>query len=145
MTGTGCQKSTCSGHGECLELKGNDVRCICDDGYTSDNCSIGKCRTFFYCFCKILLECKLLERLSFLWCNTYINNIFIINFKLPDIDDCSENPCIHGACSDLVNNFTCNCEPGYYGKTCQDSKYLLLVFKILINWDNKWTHWHLHF
>ena len=52
----GCQTSACSGHGECVELKGNDVRCICDDGYTSDNCSFGKWKhvldTLYLLYCR---------------------------------------------------------------------------------------------
>ncbi|KAK3788655.1 hypothetical protein RRG08_035819 [Elysia crispata] len=38
-----------------------------------------------------------------------------------DIDDCTPNPCLHGGrCTDLVNNFTCDClRTGYEGLTCE--------------------------
>ena len=38
------------------------------------------------------------------------------------IKDCSSNPCIHGTCTDLVNNYTCTCEAGYDGKNCDNGK-----------------------
>jgi surface protein len=37
-----------------------------------------------------------------------------------DIDDCASNPCQHnGACTDKVNDFSCQCDSGYSGKECQ--------------------------
>lgn len=34
-------------------------------------------------------------------------------------DDCAENPCLLGAnCTDLVNDFVCDCPPGFTGKRC---------------------------
>ena len=45
------------------------------------------------------------------------------NMLLPDIDDCTPNPCLNGAtCEDLVNGFNCQCVPGFQGETCDDSK-----------------------
>ena len=40
-----------------------------------------------------------------------------------DIDDCASSPCQNGArCNDLVNDFACNCTPGYTGKNCSEGK-----------------------
>ncbi|XP_030844601.1 neurogenic locus Notch protein isoform X3 [Strongylocentrotus purpuratus] len=37
-----------------------------------------------------------------------------------DINDCSLDPCENGGiCSDGVNTFTCACDPGYTGPTCE--------------------------
>ncbi|XP_030844399.1 uncharacterized protein LOC763130 isoform X3 [Strongylocentrotus purpuratus] len=37
-----------------------------------------------------------------------------------DINDCSPDPCENGGtCSDGVNTFTCACDPGYTGPTCE--------------------------
>ena len=39
------------------------------------------------------------------------------------IDDCSPDPCQNNAtCVDGVNDYTCNCTAGYYGKNCSQSK-----------------------
>ena len=35
-----------------------------------------------------------------------------------NFDDCSENPCVHGMCTDLVNSYKCTCETGYHGSNC---------------------------
>ena len=37
-----CGLNTCNGNGECLNLNGGGTRCICDSGFTSDDCSQGK-------------------------------------------------------------------------------------------------------
>ena len=42
-----------------------------------------------------------------------------------DIDECANNPCQHGSCLDLVNDYTCECSPGFKGKDCDKGmKYL---------------------
>lgn len=36
------------------------------------------------------------------------------------LDDCAEEPCLLGAnCTDLVNDFRCDCPPGFTGKRCE--------------------------
>ena len=42
-----------------------------------------------------------------------------------DIDDCAPSPCHNGGnCTDGVNQFTCQCVPGFSGINCETSKYL---------------------
>ena len=36
-----------------------------------------------------------------------------------DIDDCANNPCFTGACRDLVQDYTCDCIPGFTGRRCE--------------------------
>lgn len=37
-----------------------------------------------------------------------------------NIDDCVEMPCENGGmCEDGINEFTCHCNPGFVGKTCE--------------------------
>ena len=44
-------------------------------------------------------------------------------FLIPDINECSSNPCQNGAqCVDAVNMYTCNCVPGYEGTHCETGK-----------------------
>ncbi|MDI1480152.1 hypothetical protein [Polyangium sp. y55x31] len=35
-----------------------------------------------------------------------------------NIDECENNPCLHGSCTDGVNSYTCACDPGWTGKDC---------------------------
>ena len=42
-----------------------------------------------------------------------------------EIDECAHQPCIHGTCTDAVNAFTCTCEDGYGGDTCEEGKQSL--------------------
>ena len=43
-----------------------------------------------------------------------------------DIDDCSPNPCANGGtCADMINDYNCNCAPGFTGKNCTVGKLTL--------------------
>lgn len=37
-----------------------------------------------------------------------------------NVDDCQVNPCVHGTCTDGVNEYRCDCEDGFTGKNCDD-------------------------
>ena len=39
-----------------------------------------------------------------------------------DIDDCENQPCIQGKCTDRVNGYKCTCEPGWEGPNCEKGK-----------------------
>ena len=42
-----------------------------------------------------------------------------------DIDECSPNPCKNALnCTDLVNDYYCNCTAGYTGKNCTIGKFI---------------------
>lgn len=37
-----------------------------------------------------------------------------------DINECESNPCHHGGtCIDQSNGFTCHCQPGWVGPSCE--------------------------
>ena len=41
-----------------------------------------------------------------------------------DIDDCAGKTCNGvGTCNDGINDYTCQCQKGYAGKDCQNSKF----------------------
>jgi hypothetical protein len=42
-----------------------------------------------------------------------------------DEENCLANLCQHGACTDGVDTFECECEAGWDGENCNNSKYLL--------------------
>ena len=42
---------------------------------------------------------------------------------LPDVNDCSPNPCQNGGtCTDGVNSYTCSCAAGFTGDNCRTSE-----------------------
>lgn len=42
-----------------------------------------------------------------------------------DIDDCLPYPCQNnGTCTDLVNDYHCDCVAGFNGINCENSKYI---------------------
>ena len=45
-----CTNTTCSGNGDCIEKVGGGTECLCEAGYTSDNCSESK-----YTVCYLLV------------------------------------------------------------------------------------------
>ena len=62
--------------------------------------------------------------------NLYRTFVFIT-----DINECKLDPCVYGKCIDLINNYSCSCDPGYNGRNCSESKLndqiLLMLFDII--------------
>ena len=53
--------------------------------------------------------------------------LFILTF-ISDIDECSSFPCQHnGTCTDLIDRYTCQCQPGYKGYSCEIGKTNMYV------------------
>lgn len=62
----------------------------------------------------------------------YTNRIWQLSMYVPvsDINECGSNPCLNGGtCFDQVNQFQCQCQPGFAGTRCQTSKFHLAFFK----------------
>ena len=57
-----------------------------------------------------------------------VSKLWLIHV-FPDIDDCVKKPCKHGACQDELNDFSCKCESGWDGKTCEIGMIYLLTVK----------------
>lgn len=55
-------------------------------------------------------------------------NIICMRFIIPDINDCSSNPCQHGICYDKVNSYTCSCLVGFTGTNCETGINTCFVF-----------------
>ena len=56
-----------------------------------------------------------------------------------NIDDCSGNPCLNnGKCTDGINEYSCQCVAGYFGRNCEtncpsddDTRYRIIMNKRL--------------
>ena len=44
--------------------------------------------------------------------------LYEITHCITAIDPCLFNPCVHGSCSNLGNDYMCTCHTGYIGKDC---------------------------
>ncbi|GFS20862.1 protein crumbs-like [Elysia marginata] len=109
---------------ECIQsVQYNNYTCICQKGWQGKNCTedVNECTTRdpnekHQCVagqgtCRNTngsYTCDCAPGFSGQYCET-------------DINECDNTPCLHGGvCTDLVNNFTCNCTgTGYEGMTCE--------------------------
>ena len=99
-----CASNPCQ-HGSCFN-EDNGYICECSPGYTGDNCDEG---------IKYLEAQKLYYIIWWQFLKSFCS----------DIDECAPNPCQHGSCLDMVNDYDCECNPGYKGKNCDEGmKYL---------------------
>jgi len=47
---------------------------------------------------------------------------------LADINECLSTPCVHGTCINEPNSWSCNCEDGYTGQSCETGQLQLSHF-----------------
>ena len=64
---------------------------------------------------------------------------FKILFPEP-INECASSPCIHGACIDGVNEFSCTCDAGYEGNLCDGNRLTVMRQEILVYGVSIYTH-----
>ena len=67
----------------------------------------------------------------------------------PDINECISNPCQNGGnCTDGVNGYTCTCELGYEGLSCETSMVFIYVqyfhWKYFDKYNLKKQYFHLN-
>ena len=48
---------------------------------------------------------------------------------IADINECDAEPCMNGGtCTDLINDYQCECSEGFWGKNCSgEGQYLLHI------------------
>ena len=68
------------------------------------------------------------------------------HLTIPDVDDCPKSNCQNEAvCIDGINNFTCACQAGFTGPSCNSSKISKIKKKLpflteIRNYDNLSTN-----
>ena len=49
--------------------------------------------------------------------------IIIFNNTFSDIDECESDPCLNGGtCTDVINEYTCDCADGWEGVNCENGE-----------------------
>lgn len=54
---------------------------------------------------------------------TYTQCFVPLSTIVTAIDECADRPCVHGVCVDGYMEFTCTCDPGFTGHTCDAGLY----------------------
>lgn len=77
----------------------------------------------------ISLFCRLCVILTMCWLHSLLNQRNSFFPLILDIDDCESVPCKNNAtCIDYIDEFSCQCSPGYYGDNCTESKDHILIY-----------------
>ncbi|KAL3837625.1 hypothetical protein ACJMK2_022971 [Sinanodonta woodiana] len=97
-----CDEQPCENGAPCTNIGGLYI-CNCSRGWQGQKCSSGKIKSY--------------ERLT-KWikiCGLYSN------ISIPDVDECSENPCKNRAdCVNTYGSYVCNCSIGWQRQDCSD-------------------------
>ena len=110
-----CASDPCENGGTCVDQV-NGFECQCALGYEGEQCEEG-----------MKINPGQLKQ---------IFNKRVYFFMCVDINDCDPNPCQNGGvCNDQVNGFTCDCQAGYDGDVCENSKEKCNVL-VFVDKDN---------
>ncbi|XP_078494069.1 uncharacterized protein LOC144749567 [Ciona intestinalis] len=109
-----CLNATC-GNGTCTSSNSSHYICICDKGFTGENCEnmIRDCESdpcYNHGICHDLI-------------NSYECDCENTGYTGPqcnmDINECNSNPCLNGAtCFNRIGDYICLCTPGFEGINC---------------------------
>ena len=64
------------------------------------------------------IHCKSKEKLLPENCKDICHNTVVL-YVTVESNECSNNPCVNGACVDIGDTFRCDCNSDYTGTTCQ--------------------------
>ena len=117
-----CGNHTCQNGGSCLDGVSN-YSCNCLPGYTGSRCETGRYFAEFGREASLLCVAK---SICYSLCFRFFSGSTISPLKYgnlfspTDIDECVNHTCSNGGpCVDGVNNYSCNCKPGFTGDRCQ--------------------------
>lgn len=75
------------------------------------------CLTSIFNFHDTFMHISLLNLVTFCFRSLHVCTLLL---HLPDIDECSSNPCVNGICINESNQFRCFCNDGYEGTRCEN-------------------------
>ncbi|MDP6945159.1 MAG: hypothetical protein QF464_13505, partial [Myxococcota bacterium] len=124
-----CAGQPCQNGSTCFDLV-NDYFCQCMDGYSDKNCSTdddecayGACINGSTCVDLVFdYECLCPDGYIGKNCHIDLNECEPASLPAdnPFFADIAGSHCQNGAsCNDLVNEYSCNCLPGFFGKDCE--------------------------
>ncbi|MGB0588689.1 MAG: lamin tail domain-containing protein [Myxococcota bacterium] len=137
ITGTNCEididecaDEPCQNGASCFDLV-NDYYCQCDDGYSgkdcetdNDECASGPCVNGAACT-DLVFDYSCACPSGYVGKNCHIELNECEPSDLPTdhplyAAELDGSYCQNGAtCNDLIDDYSCSCEPGFYGKDCQ--------------------------
>lgn len=109
-----CASHRCDQNARCLG--GGPNPCVCSDGFEGDGLT---CSRVDACSSQLCQHGGVCSNQGGSFTCDCTNTGYRGTSCEAAIDDCAQNPCTHGVCSDRVNGYACTCEAGYAGTNCE--------------------------
>jgi len=93
---------------------------------------------FYFCFFRIFGPTFHFKLWSFYWRGTIffapgrkvpiatpLPKVRYIFYYYSDVNECGDNPCVNGNCTNTMGSYYCNCDVGFTGFNCSAGKFFL--------------------
>ena len=115
-----CAAQPCLNDGICAD-RVDSYSCTCRAGYSGSSCAeeVNVCETGAYVCDDLLATCQYDGPGAYTCICVSGHESADGGITCTNIDDCARQPCRNGAaCTDGVESFSCSCQQGYVGSTC---------------------------